>query len=302
MNRGYILPLCAFAGLILAVATITHDDAPEAKAAYSSVPVSSPFAASVAGAGIIEASTENISVGTPVGGIVTDIYARPGDMVKAGDPLFKLDDRDLQGLLLPAEAKVKEAETSLDKAKNLLDIAETVQKEGGAAISRQDYDNRKFDVAIAETAVASAQAAVDQLKIEIDRRTVRALVGGKVLQVKIRPGEYAQAGDIDPPPMLLGNDASLHVRVNVDENDAGRVKPGAAAVAFARGSPATKIPLKFERIEPYVLPKVSLTGVSTERVDTRVLQVIYSFDPGDMPVYAGEQMDVFIDAGAGKKS
>ena len=50
------------------------------------------------------------------------------------------------------------------------------------------------------------------------------------------------------------------------------------------------------RFEPYVVPKRSLTGESTERVDTRVLQVIYAFDRGTMPVYVGQQMDVYVEA------
>jgi hypothetical protein len=50
------------------------------------------------------------------------------------------------------------------------------------------------------------------------------------------------------------------------------------------------------RIEPYVIPKVSLTGGSSERVDTRVLQVIFSFDnPSDRRLYVGQQMDLFIE-------
>ena len=54
--------------------------------------------------------------------------------------------------------------------------------------------------------------------------------------------------------------------------------------------------MKFYRVEPYVVPKKSLTGESTERVDTRVLQVLYSFSTDDLPVYVGQQMDVFIEA------
>ena len=49
-------------------------------------------------------------------------------------------------------------------------------------------------------------------------------------------------------------------------------------------------------MEPYVIPKRNLTGDSTERVDTRVLQVIFGLDAGAR-VYAGQQLDVFIDAG-----
>ena len=50
------------------------------------------------------------------------------------------------------------------------------------------------------------------------------------------------------------------------------------------------------RFEPYVVPKQSLTGDSTERVDTRVLQVIFSFTRGELPIFVGQQMDVFVDA------
>ena len=63
-----------------------------------------------------------------------------------------------------------------------------------------------------------------------------------------------------------------------------------------RGSPQTAHALKFVRVEPYVIPKRSLTGDSTERVDTRVLQVIYALDTTDRPIYVGQQVDVFIDA------
>ena len=54
--------------------------------------------------------------------------------------------------------------------------------------------------------------------------------------------------------------------------------------------------MKFVRVEPFVIPKHSLTGESTERVDTRVLQVIYAIDTGGRKLFAGQQLDVFIDA------
>ena len=45
-----------------------------------------------------------------------------------------------------------------------------------------------------------------------------------------------------------------------------------------------------------MVPKRSLTGDSTERVDTRVLQVIYRVERDDLPLFVGQQLDVFIDA------
>jgi HlyD family secretion protein len=74
------------------------------------------------------------------------------------------------------------------------------------------------------------------------------------------------------------------------------VDPSAPAIAVVRGRPDLRTALQFESIEPYVAPKASLTGSPTERVDTRVLQVIYSFRRAELPVYVGQQLDVFIEA------
>jgi HlyD family secretion protein len=63
---------------------------------------------------------------------------------------------------------------------------------------------------------------------------------------------------------------------------------------FIRGS-KTSIPLQYVRIEPYVSPKISLSDERQERVDLRVLPVIFRFKPGDGPqVYAGQLVDVYI--------
>ncbi len=51
------------------------------------------------------------------------------------------------------------------------------------------------------------------------------------------------------------------------------------------------------KLEPFVIPKRSLTGDATERVDTRVLQAIYEIaeSADSATVFVGQQMDVFID-------
>jgi multidrug resistance efflux pump len=171
------------------------------------------------------------------------------------------------------------------------------------AVSKEELDRRKFAVQIQEAKLAQAQADVESARAqvqatetEISRRLVRAPVDGQLLQVKVRLGEYAPAGVLQTPLMLLGNTDIMHVRIDVDENDAWRIRPEAKATAYVRGNRELKTEMKFVRIEPYVVPKRSLTGDSTERVDTRVLQVLYAFEKEKLPVYVGQQMDVFIDA------
>ena len=120
----------------------------------------------------------------------------------------------------------------------------------------------------------------------------------EVLQVKVRAGEYAPAGQVATPLLTLGRLKPLHLRVDVDEHEAWRVRPEAAAVAQLRGLANVKVPLRFVRFEPMVIPKRSLTGDSIERVDTRVLQIIYAVEQGSAPLFVGQQMDVFIEAPA----
>jgi HlyD family secretion protein len=346
MIRKYVLPLLAVTGVAFALWTVVTSSQPIPAAPPVAQPSQAPFASFVAGVGIIEASTENIAVGTPVSGVVTDIFITVGQAVTAGDPLFKLDDRNLQADLavrqtslqqakerlvrlrsMPrpeevpeAVARVKESEASLADAKNQLALAESVRDK--RAISEDQILRRRYavqmaearlaqaraqlallkagswkpDIEVAKAEVAAAEAQVKATETDIERLTIRALVPGQVLQVNIRLGEFAQAGVLQTPLMLLGNVDRLHVRVDIDENDAWRVRSGAPAVAFVRGNREMKTPLQYVRTEPYIVPKRSLTGESTERVDTRVLQLLYSFDRDDLPVYVGQQMDVFIEA------
>jgi hypothetical protein len=144
--------------------------------------------------------------------------------------------------------------------------------------------------------VATAAAQCELMQTELQRSVVTAPTDGEILQLKLRPGEYAVAGATANPMILLGRPKPLHLRVDVDEHEAWRVRPQAKATAAVRGNSNLKTPLAFVRFEPFVLPKKSLTGDSTERVDTRVLQAIYRIDRDDLPLFVGQQMDVFIDA------
>src|SRR5205807_9569874 len=96
-----------------------------------------------------------------------------------------------------------------------------------------------------------------------------------------------------------GDLGAVHVRVSIDESDIARLPLQAAAKALNRGTPQRTFPLRFVRVEPHVVPKKSLTGDNAERVDTRVLQVIYAIEQAHPEVYVGQQLDVFIEGGAG---
>jgi HlyD family secretion protein len=348
----YVLPLLAACGLVFGLWTVNAGAKPVPAAPPAALPADPPFEDTIAGAGIVEARTQNIAIGATVAGVVVEIPVAIGATVSAGDLLFRVDDRErkaelgvrkaaldasqaelarLESLpraedLPPLEALVKAAETELADVKRQLEIAESLPDKRAVAV--QEWDRRRFAVQsadarlaevraeldkaragawapekeIARANVASARARVSAQEVEIERLSVRAPVAGTVLQVNLRVGEFAPSGPTGVPGgaaqplMLLGDVSTMHVRVDIDENDAWRFVPGSKGVAFVRGNRDLQVPIEFVRVDPYVLPKRSLTGEATERVDTRVLQVIYRFDPRALAVYVGQQMDVFLEA------
>lgn len=294
MIRKYLLPFLAIIGLIFATWMVKQGSKPVVPARPIADPPRVSFENKISGAGIIEASTRNISIGSHVSGIVKRVYVRVAQKVKAGNPFFTLDDRTQKADLVIREAKVMEEAANLKDLEAQLKVVESVKDQ--RAISVDDLNKRRFAVQVAEARLANAKGEVEAARVGIDLLTVRSPIDGEVLQVNIRPGEFAPTGTTEVPLILIGNLDRLHVRVDIDENDAWRFQPGASAVAYVRGNPELKTELRFEYIEKYVVPKRSLTGESTERVDTRVMQVVYSFDRRNLSVFPGQLMDVFIDA------
>jgi multidrug resistance efflux pump len=151
-------------------------------------------------------------------------------------------------------------------------------------------------LAVDEAAVEQARRMLETAEIDLGLLDVRAPINATVLQVNVRPGEFAFAGTVVTPLIILGNLDPLHVRVDIDEGDVSRFSPAATAYASLRGQPNERMQLKFVRVEPIIVPKRSLTGAAGERVDTRVLRVIYALPSDSGQAFSGQQVDVFIES------
>lgn len=269
-------------------------------------PPRSPYEHTVAASGIIEAVNENVRIAPPVAGLITKVFVKVGDQANEQAPLFQLDDRELRAQLLtreaaipPLQAQVEEQKYKIGDLETQLHRLQSVHDE--RAVSEDDLKRTWYALEMAKRGaqrlhanLKHAMAQRDEITILLDRLTVRAPRHGTVLQVNIRAGEYAALGSADPL-ILLGETQQLQVRADIDEVNAPLVVPQAGGTASIKSMANRKIPLTFVRIEPYVIPKKSLTGENTERVDTRVLQVIFRFERPPFPVYAGQQVDVFIE-------
>jgi HlyD family secretion protein len=305
--KRFILPIVGLLAALWATFSIVRTAPHRERTDPPGTPPVSTFRDRVAAVGLVEASTENIAVGTPLSGVVTKVFVTAGETVRKGQPLFQIDTRQLEAdrdvkerAVAGAKTRVAVARARLADLTHQLEFVERVTDK--RAVSAEEVSRRRsaVDTAAAELAAAEAEVAAGESQVravqtEIERSTIRAPLATEVLQVKVRVGEFAPAAPTASPLILLGRSKPLHVRVDVDEHEGWRVRPGAKALAYVRGNTHLETPLTFVRFEPFVVPKTSLTGASTERVDTRVLQVIYRVDRDNLPVFIGQQMDVFIE-------
>ena len=307
------IPASAAIALGFAIVSVVKLHKKQITSAPPELPPTSTFSSLVAAVGLVEANTENIALSVPVAGWVTDVHAWAGDHVKAGQRLFSLDHRDLDAELAVRKAQwaqsiahASTAETDLADAELLWRDAERLVTT--RVISKEEAERKQIAangararLVEAKTQVALAESQIRQTEVAIERLTVTAPISGVVLQSDVRPGQFASSGPLSKPLMILGNIEPLHVRVDIDEQDAWRVRAGQPATGAARGAGLQRMRLSFVRFEPYVIPKVALTGDSTERTDTRVMQAIYRIEGSGeaAPVFVGQQMDVFIDSSGG---
>ncbi len=285
----------AVLGLFLAVALIqrTRANITQPMPPPPVQPAAKPYEKALGAAGIIEACDENTALGVPVPGLVTQVHVKVWDKVVKGQPLLQLDERELQALLIAQEAQQRVAVATLERLRGQLARLEAVGDP--RAIAAEDLATRRSDVLVAEAQLDASKAAIEQTHALLERLCVRAPRDGTVLQVNTRAGEYASPSTASSP-VVIGDIERLQIRADVDEQLAPRVREGARAVATLKGDSEIQIPLEFVRIEPYILPKKSLSGASTERVDTRVLQVIFRFSKDKARIcYVGQQVDLYIE-------
>lgn len=194
------------------------------------------------------------------------------------------DDRAVSQLTMTQKKwEAEKAKRQLDEAQAELNLLEA-----GAWIE---------DIEVAKQELEQKEKVVERVETQIERSLISAPVDGVVMQMNARVGESTKLFGETNPLMIFGSLDPYYLRIDIDQDEAWRFRKGAPATAFVRGNSNISIPLQFVRIEPYVVPKTAYTGDTFERVDTRVLQVLYSFKPDHFPVYPGLIMDVFIEAG-----
>ena len=280
-----------------------------AAGAWALRPQPVPVDVAVIGSGPMEVTVEDegitrirdiYTISAPVGGKAQRSPRRVGDSVKAdetilaviepGDPGFldirtqRVSEAQIEGLRAAidlAEAQVQQARAQLEFAQS--DLNRAMELALRDTISQRAYDQVRFEVATAESGLASAEATLEVRRRELASAeagliqpgsaatgnaacciNVMAPIDGRVLRVAVESAQVVQAGT---PLIEIGDPRDLEVVVDLLSRDAVRVEPGAQARITGWGG-AEELSARVARVEPSGFTKVSALGIEEQRVRT----------------------------------
>ena len=305
--RNKLLIGFAILGVLLAIWSAYISGIPAKPQPPAFKPASNPYAKGIYANGIVETaqtSGENINVYPEVPGTVVKILVNEGQHVTAGTPLLVLED------------SVQRATTASAKAQ--IDVAKATYKTLQDQYSKQKaswaLDSRSVSKDVLDTAANAARGAKANLELAqkqydaanalLNKYLIKALADGTVLSINTATGSfissqgvYSTYTGVFQPVIVLGNmKGDLAVRCYVDEILINRLPdPSEIQARMTIQGTNINIPLKFVRIQPNVSPKIELSSQRTERVDVRVLPVIFSFEKREgVSIYPGQLVDVYI--------
>ena len=305
--RSKFLITVAIIGFLLSLATAYIFGLKQKPLPPAFTPASNPYSDGIYASGIIEtpqSSGENINIYPEVTGTVNKIMVTEGQNVQAGDVLLTLDDSVQRSTTLQQKSQISGAAANLQNSQDAYDKQYASWTADPRSVSKDALDTAKNAVAIARANLEVGKRQYDSAASLLSKYQIKAMTSGKVLSINTALGSYISpqgvydtyTGQANPIIVMGQGGDHLAVRTYVDEILIQRLPEAEKMTGYMsiRGSEA-QIPLKFMRVQPNVSPKIELSNQRTERVDVRVLPIIFSFEkPKDMTLYPGQLVDVYI--------
>lgn len=244
---------------------------------------------------IIDSLSDITRIPTLQSGIIKEINVSVGEKVKKGDILFSLDSALVENNVNVQRIKLEEAKNELlMQQKHVKHIAKQLTRLRSIdkrAISRADLQEKGYELTLekaklrqAEQNLALAQATLKNAELTLNQFNVVAPKDGVVLQINGHINEFVGATQ---PIVFLGDAKKIIVRVSLDERDIQQFHAKAKAYLTSNDNTSLKIPLTFMQLQRYI--------VTQERLNSRVQEVLYTFNREEYPtIVAGQQFDATI--------
>lgn len=186
------------------------------------------------------------------------------------------------------------ARADLDRYERELTVA---QARYDAAVQRRELTanaTRDEDLASARADLAQARAELAEAQALMTKTVIRAPLTGVVLRKHHRSGESVTDQPNDPI-LTLADDSVLRVRVDVDEADVARLRPGQPAYVKAEAFGDRRFTGKVVRIGQILGRKNIRTDEPTERVDKKILETLVELDAGQR-LPSGLRVDAYLES------
>lgn len=267
-----------------------------------------PYEEGIYATGIVESfqnNGSNINIYPEVSGKVTAIFLRNGQIVEKGTSILTIDDTVQRQIVSKDEAEIQYSVANLDNLKKQLEKTQNSYSANPKSVSLNALDNAIYAVKMAEESLNVTQAQYRVDKALLDKYLIQAPSDGTILRIVSAIGDYVSPqGSYDTytqsmlPTVQMGAVTQyLQVRSFVDEILVPNLPDPAKleATLFIRGLNNKSIPLEFDSLQPYTIPNIELSDQRNERVDVRVLPIIFKFKkPTDVNLFPGQLVDVFI--------
>ncbi|MFY7843028.1 MAG: efflux RND transporter periplasmic adaptor subunit [Rhabdochlamydiaceae bacterium] len=285
------LPYLAFIGFAIALYLMFYKEGSKSLSFVESPPYSA-YPTQICGVGVIEPEGETVKVATDLIGVARQVLVEGGDKVKEGDLLCVLDTVSIDAQIAVLKRKLALAKIEEEEALKQFQIFDDIKDK--RALSTYDHNVKKYAYEKAKHYALQTEEELKQACTERERLFIKAPFDGQILAINIHKGELTS--NLPEGALLyMGDTDRLYVRVEIDEGQSIPLGKDNAAYGFIRGDTTQKISLDFVRVEPLVRSKQNLSIIG-QKVDTRVLQVIYEIKDSEDKWRVGQQMDVFINA------
>ena len=228
-------------------------------------------------------------------GFIKDMKVSEGDMVKKGDPLYKIDSKEIDSAKRQVELGISQAQLALQMNKNqlnnvLTNLARNKRLYKKGMVSKFDLENlelaaknMKDMVSIAQKQVAQAKAQEQEVLNQYKYLDIKAPNDGVIVRKMAKEGEISIPG---MPALVLTDLSKLRITTEVSESDLKNIRIG-----------------KKVRVE---IPSVGYKGEGTiaaiipaSNPMTHKFRVKVKFNKGNMTIFPGMYAKVYI--GDGKK-
>jgi HlyD family secretion protein len=229
----------------------------------------------ISGQGIVEPADREVKVGSRVPGLVQKIHVAEGDRVALGARLLDLASDAERAAVSAAkadlDAAIARAATSAQTAKRV----EELSREG--LISRDERDRTVSQASVDRAGVDQARSRLSEASARLSQLSVKAPSAGTILKLSVREGEY-YSPDGEASLVTLGNLSKVRVRLDIDERFIGAVFVGQTGYVVVEAYSNRKFPGKVVDIAQRMGRKNQRTDDPTERIDTKIREVVLELD------------------------